>query len=287
MEIIIVKDRAALAEYAAGVIVDQIKQKPDSVLGLATGSTPEDTYQRLVQAHKSGTGFQPVNELAEQPPKSNGIDFSQVRTFNLDEYLGLPRNHDQSYYFFMHDRLFNHVNIRPENVNLPDGMAPDPEAACREYEEKIKAAGGIDLQLLGVGGNGHIAFNEPGSSLTGLTTVKSLTRQTVSDNARLFFNGNEEEVPKYAITMGVGSIMNARRLLLLATGKHKADIVQAFVEGPVTASVTASALQMHPDATVVLDEEAASRLENIDYYRWVQSQKPEYEKLKMRLAETK
>lgn len=284
MEIVIVQDRAALADYAAAVISDQIKDKPNCVLGLATGSTPEDTYSRLVQTHNGGTGFQPVNDLPEQPQKPNGIDFSQVRTFNLDEYLGLPRDHDQSYHFFMHDRLFNHVNVRPENVNLPDGMAPDPEAACREYEEKIRAAGGIDLQLLGVGGNGHIAFNEPGSSLSGPTTVKSLTRQTISDNARLFFNGNEEEVPKFAITMGVGSIMSARRLLLLATGAHKAAIVRAFVEGPVTASVTASALQAHPDATVVLDEEAASKLENIDYYRWVQSQKPEYEKLKKRLA---
>lgn len=268
MEIIIVKDRATLADYAAGVIKKQIEQKPDTVLGLATGSTPEDTYARLVEAHKQ-----------------DSLDFSRVKTFNLDEYLGLPREHDQSYYFFMHDRLFNHVNISPENVNLPNGMAPDPQAACRDYEEKIAAAGGIDLQLLGVGGNGHIAFNEPGSSLSGPTTIKSLTRQTISDNARLFFGGDEAEVPKFAITMGVGSILAAKKLLLIATGPGKAAIVRAFVEGPVTASVTASALQMHPDATVVLDEAAASKLENIEYYRWVQSQKPEYEKLRQRLAD--
>jgi glucosamine-6-phosphate deaminase len=249
------------------MIKAQIEQKPDSVLGLATGSTPEDTYGQLVEAHKQ-----------------KGLDFSRVRTFNLDEYLGLPLDHHQSYYFFMHDRLFNHVNILPENVHLPDGMAADPEAACREYEEKISAGGGIDLQLLGVGGNGHVAFNEPGSSLSGRTTITALTRETISDNARLFFNGNEEEVPKFAITMGVGSVMNARKLLLLASGGHKAGIVRAFVEGPVTASVTASALQMHPDATVVLDEDAASKLDNVHHYRWVQSQKPEYEKLKKRLA---
>lgn len=267
MEIVIVKDGAALADYAASVIIDQIKQKPDSVLGLATGSTPEETYERLVAAHKQ-----------------KGLDFSGVQTFNLDEYLGLPNDHKQSYHWFMYDRLFNHVNVRRDNVNLPNGMAPDPEAACREYEEKIKRLGGIDLQLLGVGGNGHIAFNEPGSSISGPTTVKSLTRGTISDNARLFFNGNEEEVPKFAITMGVGSIMRARRLLLLAKGANKAAIVRAFVEGPVTASVTASALQMHPDAIVVLDEDAASQLENTEYYRWVQSQKPEYEKLRKRLA---
>ncbi len=267
MEIVIVQDRAALADYAAQIIGKQIHTKPDSVLGLATGSTPVETYQRLVEAHKS-----------------KGLDFSKVRTFNLDEYLGLPRDHNQSYHFFMHDRLFNHVNIAPENVNLPDGMAMDPETACADYENKIADAGGIDLQLLGVGGNGHIAFNEPGSSLAGPTTIKVLTRQTVSDNARLFFDGNEEEVPKFAITMGVGSILAARKVLLIATGTEKAAIVRAFVEGPLTASVTASALQMHPNATIVLDEEAASKLENIEYYRWVQSQKSEYEKLKNRLA---
>lgn len=267
MELIIVKDRAELAEMASGIIASQIKNKPDSVLGLATGSTPQDTYKLLVEQHKSGN-----------------LDFSGVRTFNLDEYLGLPRDHNQSYYWFMHDRLFNHVNIKPENVNLPDGMAADPEAACRDYEDKIQAAGGIDLQLLGVGGDGHIAFNEPGSSLSSRTRVKTLTEQTIKDNAGLFFHGNEAEVPRFAITMGVGSILDARKLLLLATGDRKAEIVRAFVEGPITTSVTASALQLHKDATVILDEAAASKLDHLEYYKWVQSQKPEYEKLKKRLA---
>lgn len=267
MEIVIVKDRAALAEVAAGIIRQQVASKPGSVLGLATGSTPEDTYRLLVKAHQD-----------------EGLDFSDVSTFNLDEYLGLPREHNQSYYWFMHDRLFNHINIKPENVNLPDGMAANPESACRDYEKRIRAAGGIDLQLLGVGGDGHIAFNEPGSSLTSRTRVKTLTEQTIKDNARLFFDGREDQVPRFAITMGVGSILDARRLLLLATGEHKADVVRAFAEGPVTTSVTASALQLHENATVVLDEAAAAKLEHGEYYRWVQSQKPEYDKLRKRLA---
>ena len=267
MEVIIVKDRAELASVAAGIIAGQVKAKPASVLGLATGSTPEDTYKLLVKAHRE-----------------KGLDFSGVTTFNLDEYLGLPREHDQSYHWFMHDRLFNHLNIKPENVNLPEGLARDPEVACREYEEKIRAAGGIDLQLLGVGGDGHIAFNEPGSSLSSRTRVKTLTEQTIRDNAQLFFGGNEAEVPRFAITMGVGSILDARQLLLLASGERKADVVKALVEGPVTTAVTASALQLHPKATVLIDEAAAAKLEHGDYYRWVQSQKGEYEKLRQRLA---
>ena len=267
MEILIVKDRAELAQTAAGIIRQQVESVPGSVLGLATGSTPEDTYALLVKAHKE-----------------DGLDFSQVTTFNLDEYLGLPREHDQSYHYFMHDRLFNHINVRPENVNLPDGMASDPEEACREYEDKIDAAGGIDLQLLGIGGDGHIAFNEPGSSLSSRTRVKTLTEQTIQDNARLFFGGDETLVPRFALTMGVGTILDAERILLLASGERKAEIVRAFIEGPVSSAVTASALQMHPKVTVVLDEAAAGSLEHGEYYRWVQGQKGEYKKLLDRLA---
>lgn len=267
MEILIVKDGAELADVAASIIRRQVEQKPASVLGLATGSTPENTYARLVKAHKE-----------------DGVDFSQVRTFNLDEYLGLARDHDQSYHYFMHDRLFNHINVKAENINLPDGMAPDPDGACQAYEEQIRAAGGIDLQLLGVGTNGHIAFNEPGSSLASRTQVKTLTEITIMDNARLFFNGNEADVPRFAITMGVGTILEARQLLLLASGERKAGIVRDFIEGPVTASVTASALQLHPKVTVVLDEAAAGMLERRDYMRWVQAQKLEYARLCSRLA---
>lgn len=267
MEVIIVEDRAELARVASDIIAGQVTAKSDSVLGLATGSTPEDTYRLLVDKHKN-----------------NGLDFSGVRTFNLDEYLGLPREHDQSYYWFMHDRLFNHINVKPENVHLPDGMAADPVKACADYEAHIKNAGGIDLQLLGVGGDGHIAFNEPGSSLSSRTRVKTLTEQTIRDNARLFFGGNEAEVPRFAITMGVGSILDSRKLLLLAAGEGKADVIKALAEGPVTTAVTASALQLHRDATVVIDKAAASKLDHIDYYKWVQSQKPEYEKLRKKLA---
>ncbi|AXA37379.1 MAG: glucosamine-6-phosphate deaminase [Candidatus Hydrogenedentota bacterium] len=269
MEVIIAKDRKELAEIAAGIIREQILRKPNSVLGLATGSTPEETYARLVRYHKE-----------------EGLDFSKVVTFNLDEYIGLPASHDQSYNYFMWDRLFKHVNINPENVHVPNGMAPDPEAFCEWYEEEIERAGGIDLQLLGIGGDGHIAFNEPGSSLASRTRVKALTEQTIKDNAELFFGkGNEHLVPRFAITMGVGTILEARKLLLIAFGKRKAAICKKFIEGPVTAMVTASALQLHPNAVVVLDEEAASELEYKDYYKWVQKQKnEEYQKVLDRLA---
>jgi len=257
-----------LAEAAADFIRRQILRKPDSVLGLATGSSPEKTYERLVRFHRE-----------------EGLDFSKVTTFNLDEYIGLPAAHPQSYHYFMNDRLFNHINISRQNVYIPEGLAPDPAQFCTWYEKQIQECGGIDLQLLGVGGDGHIAFNEPGSSLHSRTRVKTLTQETIRDNARLFFGeGKEDEVPKFAITMGVGTIMEAKRLLLIAQGARKARIVKQFVEGPVTSAITASALQLHPDATIILDEEAASELEGRDYYKWVQSQKAEYRKTLERLA---
>jgi glucosamine-6-phosphate deaminase len=262
-----VKDADELAETAAGIIRRQIERKPDSVLGLATGSTPEKTYRRLVSFHKE-----------------EGLDFSKLTTFNLDEYLGLPADHNQSYHWFMHHHLFNHVNVRPGSVHVPPGMPKDPDTAGATYDEMIRDAGGIDLQLLGVGSDGHIAFNEPGSSLASRTRVKTLTEQTIRDNARLFFNGNEQEVPRFAITMGVASILDARELLLLASGEGKASVVKALVEGPVTSNITASALQLHPAATVLIDGAAASQLEHRSYYEWVSSQKSEYEKLKSRLA---
>lgn len=268
MEVIVAKDRKELAEVAAGIIREQILRKPNAVLGLATGSTPEETYKRLVKYHKE-----------------EGLDFSKISTFNLDEYIGLPPSHDQSYHYFMHDRLFNHVNINEENVHVPSGMAPDPEAFCEWYEDEIEKAGGIDLQLLGIGGDGHIAFNEPGSSLASRTRAKTLTEGTIKDNAELFFGkGQEHLVPKFAITMGVGTILEARKLLLIAFGKKKAKIVKAFIEGPVSSMVTASALQLHPDSVVVIDEEAASELEHKEYYKWVNAQKAEYQKTLARIA---
>ena len=267
MEVVITKDAEELSEYTADFIRRQILRKPNCVLGLATGSSPEKTYARLVRYHRE-----------------EGLDFSKVTTFNLDEYIGLPPAHKQSYHYFMHDRLFNHVNIDEQNVHVPVGMAPDPQAFCTWYEEQIRARGGIDLQLLGVGGDGHIAFNEPGSSLTSRTRVKTLTEETIRDNARLFFGeGKEDEVPRFAITMGVGTILESKRLLLIASGGRKARIVKSLIEGPVTSAVTASALQLHPDATVVIDEDAASELERKEYYKWVIAQKGEYRKTLERL----
>lgn len=268
MEVVIVKDRQELAEFAADRIRSQILQKPESVLGLATGSTPEDTYARLIRFHRE-----------------DKLDFSRIRTFNLDEYIGLEAAHPQSYHYFMHDRLFRHVNIPEANVHVPDGTAKNPDAFCEWYEEEIRRSGGIDLQLLGVGGDGHIAFNEPGSSLASRTRIKTLTRETIADNARLFFGAsNEHEVPRFAITMGVGTILEARQLLLLAVGARKAKVVKALVEGPVTSFVTASALQLHPRATVLLDEAAAAELDHLEYYKWVQEQKPAYDKTLEQLA---
>jgi glucosamine-6-phosphate deaminase len=254
MEIIITKDYAEMSQQAAQIIADQVLAKPNSVLGLATGGTPVGTYQELVRMHREGI-----------------LDFSKVVTFNLDEYVGLPKTHEQSYYYFMHDKLFNHINIPPESVHVPDGMAEDIEAFCEWYEDRIDEAGGIDLQLLGIGGDGHIAFNEPVSSLGSRTRLKTLTEETIADNARFF--DKKEDVPRYAITMGVGTILEAEHCLLIANGAQKAKIVAALIEGPVTAMVTASALQLHPRTTIILDEEAAADLKLKDYYHWVWSQK--------------
>ena len=254
MEVIITKDYDQMSELAARMIADQILAKPNTVLGLATGSTPIGTYERLVKYYQDGL-----------------LDFSKVITFNLDEYVGLPPNHEQSYHYFMHHHLFDHINVNPENIHIPNGMARDIEGFCEWYEAEIKRAGGIDLQLLGIGGDGHIAFNEPVSSLGSRTRLKTLTEKTINDNAR-FFN-SPDEVPRYAITMGVGTIMEAKKVILLASGENKADVVAACVEGPVTAMITASALQLHPHAVIIVDEAAASKLKLKDYYKWVYEQK--------------
>lgn len=254
MEVIITKDYDEMSRVAADIIAEQVIRKPNSVLGLATGGTPVGTYKELIRRHKEGK-----------------LDFSKVVTFNLDEYVGLPTTHDQSYHYFMHDNLFNHINVAPQNVHIPSGMAKDYKAFCAWYEAEIDKAGGIDLQLLGIGGDGHIAFNEPGSSLASRTRLKTLTEQTIKDNARFF--KNESEVPRFAITMGVGTILEAKKLLLIANGEKKAKVCAEFIEGPITAQITASALQLHPDAVVVLDEAAASQLKHRDYYIWVYKQK--------------
>jgi glucosamine-6-phosphate deaminase len=256
MEVIISKTYEEMSRSAAEVVADVLNAKPNAVLGMATGSTPLGVYQELVRMHKAGQ-----------------LDFSQVTTFNLDEYVGLPVTHEQSYHRFMHENFFRLVNIPPQNVHIPSGTTRNYRAFCEWYEQRIRDCGGIDVQILGIGSDGHIAFNEPASSLSSRTRLKTLAKSTIDDNARFF--KSRDEVPIYAITMGVGTIMEARKILLLANGKKKADAVAAAVEGPVTSMITASALQMHPDATVYIDDDAAGKLKMREYYEWVREKKPD------------
>lgn len=258
MEMIIQKDAKEASIVAARIVDRLVREKPDAVLGLATGSTPLYLYNELIRMHKE-----------------DKLDFSGVTTFNLDEYVGLPPEHPQSYSRFMHEHFFDEVNVPKERIHIPDGMAPDIPTFCAAYEQAIVDAGGIDLQVLGIGSDGHIAFNEPTSALASRTRIKTLTEQTLRDNARFF--KYEEDVPRHAITMGVGTIMEARTCLLLAFGKTKARAVAEAVEGPVTSMVPASVLQLHPVVKVVVDEAAASGLEKIDYYRWVYDHKPDWQ----------
>ena len=260
MEVIIHQTYAEMSRAAALEVADVLNAKPNAVIGMATGSTPLGVYQELVRMHKGG-----------------GLDFSQVTTFNLDEYVGLPTTHEQSYHCFMHENFFKHVNIPPQNVHIPSGTTSNYRAFCAWYEQRIQECGGIDVQILGIGSDGHIAFNEPASSLSSRTRLKTLAKQTIDDNARFF--ASREEVPVYAITMGVGTIMEARKILLLANGAKKAEAVAAAVEGPVTSMITASALQMHPDATVYVDDPAASKLKMREYYDWIQKKKPDAPKV--------
>lgn len=258
MRIIILPDAPSVSRRAADIFCHLVQDLPDAVLGLATGGTPLGTYNELVQRNRAGD-----------------VSFAEVTTFNLDEYVGIPRSHSQSYHSFMHQNFFSHIDINLSNCHLPDGEAEDLMTECHRYEKMIDDAGGIDLQILGIGSDGHIAFNEPGSSLASRTRVKALTQQTRSDNSR-FFN-SLDEVPRVAITMGVGTILEADHILLLATGSSKAQAVRDFVEGPVTAMVPASALQLHPQVTVLLDETAASKLERRDYYNHVEAIQRELE----------
>lgn len=253
MQVVILENATEVAEYGARLFKQQLQQKADSVLGLATGSSPVELYKNLIAAHKAGQ-----------------ISFSQARTFNLDEYLGLSGEHPQSYRHFMNERLFDNVDIDKANTHVPDGTTRDPIGYCREYEASLKAVGGVDLQLLGIGRNGHIGFNEPTSSLASRTRVKTLTQETIEDNARFF--GPEEFQPSLSITMGIGTIMEARKVLLIATGAPKAEAIRETVEGAVSAVCPASVLQMHPDAVVVIDRAAASRLEYADLYRHIETQ---------------
>ncbi len=241
MHIDIVADYEHMSEVAAQKVAEQINLKPNAVIGFATGSTPLGVYHRLIRMHRD-----------------EGLDFSKLTCFNLDEYLGLSPEHDQSYHHFMQQNLFLHVNVNPASVYVPAGKCQDPARFCAWYEERIEAAGGVDLQLLGLGVNGHLAFNEPGSSFGARTRVVTLTRDTVEANARFF--DRIEDVPRQALTMGIGTILESRKLLLLASGVKKADAIRMTLEGPMMVMVPSTAIQLHAHVEVVIDEEAASRL---------------------------
>lgn len=261
MEVIIRPNEEIAAALAARVVARELRANPHLVLGLATGRTMEIVYRELVRLHEQ-----------EQ------LDFSLCSTFNLDEYVGLPPSDPNSYRHYMDERLFQRVNIDPRNTHLPNGQSPDLDAECRTYEGLIHRFNGIDLQLLGIGEAGHIGFNEPLSALRSRTRVKALTPTTLKQNAALF--GGEERVPRRAITMGVGTILECRRCLLLATGARKAAVVAKAVEGPITSMISATALQLHPHCTVVVDEAAAAQLSEREYYRWVFENEPEWQEFR-------
>lgn len=241
MQIYRAKDYEDMSKKAANIIASQVVLKPDCVLGLATGSTPIGAYKNLVEKYEQGD-----------------LDFSQVTTVNLDEYKGLPRENDQSYYYFMHDNLFDHVNVKPENTHLPDGTKEDANEECARYEELIRSLGGQDLQLLGLGHNGHIGFNEPDTVFEKTTHCVDLQESTIEANKRFF--ASADDVPKQAYTMGIGTIMQAKKILVVVSGEDKADTVAKAFFGPVTPEVPASILQFHKDVILVADEAALSKV---------------------------
>ena len=241
MKIYRTADYQEMSRTAAMILAAQIRLKPDCVLGLATGSTPVGAYEELIRQYRAGY-----------------LDFSQVRAANLDEYRGLTRDNDQSYYYFMQQNLFKHVNIRPENTFIPDGSRQDSDEECARFEAVLSQLGGVDLQILGLGHNGHIGFNEPADTFAKVTHCVDLTRSTIEANRRFF--EKEEDVPRQAYSMGIGTIMRAKKILLLVSGSEKAAILREVVAGPVTPRVPASILQFHPDVTLIADEAALSRL---------------------------
>ncbi len=259
MEVLIRDSAETGCVLGARIIANVVRDKPNAVLGLATGRTPLRLYQELIRLHRE-----------------EALDFSQVTTFNLDEYVGLSGDHPQSYRFFMRENLFRHINIDQARTHVPNGIAPDLHAECRSYEDRIVAAGGIDMQLLGLGRNGHIGFNEPTGSLRSRTWIKILSEQTLRDNSEVF--GSFEAMPKHAMTMGIGTILDARRCLLLAFGPAKVRAVEQMIEGPLCAICPGSALQQHPRATVILDESSAGGLHYADHYRWIDRHKLEWQK---------
>lgn len=239
MNVLIYESEEQIGIAAGNYMCGQVLQKPNSVLGLATGSTPLKPYSQMIELYKKGV-----------------VDFSKVTTFNLDEYVNLDVNDKNSYHSFMHENLFDHINIPEENINFLDGNAEDPEEECRRYEEKIKATGGIDIQLLGIGSNGHIAFNEPADCFQRWSHVVTLKESTVKDNSRFF--KSIDEVPTQAVTMGIGSIMQAKKILIIAIGENKAKAIKQLIDGNVTPMCPASVLQFHTDVTLMLDKAAAS-----------------------------
>ena len=254
MRVIIEQDKAAMSKWAANHIIERIRafaptEDRPFVLGLPTGGTPLGTYAELIRRHKAGD-----------------VSFRHVITFNMDEYIGLPKEHEQSYYSFMWTNFFSHIDILPENAHILNGNAEDIKAECERYEAKIKEVGGIDLFMGGIGPDGHIAFNEPGSSLTSRTRVKSLTTDTIIANSR-FFDNDLNKVPKTAVTVGVGTVMDAREVMILANGHNKARAIREAVEGPVSQRWTITCLQLHPHGIIVCDEEACDEL-TVGTYRY-------------------
>jgi glucosamine-6-phosphate deaminase len=254
MEVIIRKDKESATTLAANIIADYVKKKPTLILGLATGRTMEELYDKLAVMN---------------------LDFTFCKSFNLDEYIGIEATDKNSYRYYMNKHLFEKININIKSTYLPNGMAENTIEACKEYENLITDNGGIDLQLLGIGRTGHIGFNEPLSALSSRTREKALTPTTVAQNSPLF--DNPEDMPKRALTMGVGTILEAKRIIMLVTGSEKAEILAKAVEGPITSMISATALQLHPTCTVIVDEAAASKLKEREYYRWIFENEPEWE----------
>lgn len=259
MEVVIAPP-GELARLAADAVERLVRTNPEAVLGLATGSSPLAVYDELVRRHKEG------------------LSFARARAFMLDEYVGLSADHPERYRNVIEKEFASRVDLAPGAVQGPDGLAADLPTACAAYEASIEDAGGVDLQILGIGTDGHIAFNEPGSSLASRTRIKTLTKQTREDNAR-FFGGSVDDVPRHCLTQGLATIMSARHLVLLASGRAKAEAVHQLVEGPISAMWPATIMQLHPHATVLVDDAAASRLQLADYYRQTYADKPDWQGL--------
>ncbi|MDO5711387.1 MAG: glucosamine-6-phosphate deaminase [Micrococcales bacterium] len=260
MEVVITSETGQAGRIGAQIVTDLIRKRPDAVLGLATGSSPVAIYDELGRLVQAGE-----------------LSLAHARGFMLDEYVGLPEQHPECYRSVIERDFVAKVDIESSNVHGPDGSSNDIQAACAAYEKAIAEAGGVDVQFLGIGSDGHVAFNEPGSSLASRTRIKTLTAQTRADNAR-FFGGDVEAVPQHCITQGIGTIMEARHLLLIASGEGKAEAIHHLVEGPISARWPATILQMHPHVTVLLDPSAAGRLEHVGYYEQTYAAKPDWQR---------